>query len=51
MRSVLPVLRDFTYVTCMLTLALVLALAWRSPFVQSGSANAPNQAQLQPARR
>jgi hypothetical protein len=51
MRSVLPILRDFTYVTCMLTVALVFALAWQGPFVQSGSANVPNQAELQAAHR
>lgn len=42
MRSVV---RDFTYVSCLLVIALVFALAWRSPFVQASSAYAPVQAQ------
>lgn len=43
MRSMM---RDFTYVTCLLVIALVFALAWRSPFVQASSFHAPVQAQF-----
>jgi hypothetical protein len=42
MRSMM---RDFTYVSCLLVIALVFALAWRSPFVQASSAHEPVQAQ------
>lgn len=42
MRSVL---RDFVYVSCLLVMALVFALAWQSPFVETGSSYGPLQAQ------
>lgn len=44
MRSVM---RDFTYVSCLLALALVFALAWGSPFVQANSSSTLNEAHLQ----
>jgi hypothetical protein len=47
MRSTRSVMRDFTFVSCLLVLALVLALAWRGPFVQADSGHA--QMQTQPA--
>jgi hypothetical protein len=40
-------MRDFTYVSCLFTLALIFALAWGSPFVQANSTYAPHQVQLQ----
>jgi hypothetical protein len=40
-------MRDFTYVSCLFALALIFALAWGSPFVQSGPSYAPDEAQLQ----
>jgi len=43
MRSLM---RDFTFVSCLLVVALMLALAWRGPFVHADSAQAPMQAQL-----
>jgi len=45
MRSVRFIVRDLTYLACLLAVALVFALAWGSPFIVAGSANAPNQAQ------
>lgn len=42
MRSLL---RDLTYVSCLLVVALVFALACQSPFVQASSTHAPLQAQ------
>ena len=35
MRSMM---RDFTFVSCLLVVALMLALAWRGPFVHADSA-------------
>jgi hypothetical protein len=40
-------MRDLTYVSCLLAMALAFALAWGSPFVGAGSAYAPEQAQQQ----
>jgi hypothetical protein len=48
MRSVM---RDFTFVSCLLVVALVLALAWRDPFVQTASAHAPMQAKSQQSNK
>jgi hypothetical protein len=45
MRSIV---RDFTYVTCLLVIAFMFALAWRSPFVQASLAHAPAPVQTQP---
>lgn len=44
MRSIL---RDITYVSCLLAMALAFALAWGSPFVGADSAYAPEQSQPQ----
>jgi len=44
MRSMM---RDFTFVSCLLVVALVIALVWRGPFVQADSAHAPMQSQVQ----
>jgi len=38
-------MRDFTFVFCLLIVALVFALAWRGPFVQADSAHPQMQAQ------
>ena len=40
MRSIL---RDLTYVSCLFVIALTIALAWRSPFVEAGSPHAATQ--------
>jgi hypothetical protein len=51
MRSMRSMMRDFTFVACLLVVALVLALAWRGPFVQADSAHPQMQAQPhQPSR-
>lgn len=42
MRSMM---RDFTFVTCLLVVALMFALAWRGPFVQADSPRSQMQAQ------
>jgi hypothetical protein len=44
MRSVM---RDFTYVSSLLALALLFALAWGGPFIQASSSHTSSQAQLQ----
>jgi hypothetical protein len=38
-------MRDFTFVSGLLVVALMLALAWRGPFVQAGSARAASAPQ------
>lgn len=38
-------MRDFTFVSCLLLVALMFALALRGPFVRTASASAPIQTQ------
>jgi hypothetical protein len=45
MRSMRSMMRDFTFISCLVLVALVLALAWQGPFVQAGSANAASASQ------
>jgi hypothetical protein len=45
------IVRDLTYLAYLLVVALVFALAWGSPFIEAGSAGAPNQAQLPQTHR
>ncbi len=53
MRSMRSVMREFTFVSCLIVVALMLALVWRDPFVpaHSHSAHAQLQAQSQQAKQ
>jgi hypothetical protein len=48
MRSMM---RDLTFISCLLVAALMFALAWRGPFVQANSAHAQTLAQSLKANR
>ncbi len=48
MRSMM---RDFTFVSCLLVVALMFALALRGPFVQAESAHTPTQTQMSQANQ
>jgi hypothetical protein len=47
MRSMRSMMRDFTFISCLVVMALMLALLWQGPFVHAHSHPAPTATQAQ----